>query len=68
MKLKIEELKKIPYKITTELNAIKLLEDNNKKRLMVYREKEKEIKDKYEYLEKLIWDWNREQIKELENE
>ncbi len=51
MNLKIEEIKKILYKIA---NTIKKLEEDNKERLMKYRETEKVVKKAYEDLEELV--------------
>lgn len=58
--MKIEELKKIPLRIINELQGVKKLEEHNKKRLMVYREVEKEIKETWEDIERLINNWNEE--------
>lgn len=60
MKLKIEELKTIPLRIVEELKAIKTMEENNKKRLMLYRQYENDIKEAYDDLERLIENWNEE--------
>ena len=46
--------------IVEELKAIKTMEENNKKRLMLYREYENDIKEAYDDLERLIKNWNEE--------
>lgn len=58
--MKIEELKKIPLRIINELKHIKELEEETKQQLMIYRQNQNEIKELYEYLERLIKMWNNE--------
>ena len=58
MKLKIEELKKIPLRIINELQEVKTLEERNKIKLMEYRKLEKEIEEHYKDIERLIENWN----------